>query len=82
MMFVATVRSKESMPERVKDFIVELASEEARKVALPFFFIVHDAEESERQSELLIEGTPRAAASLVSMLRDNLPYRVIVRRVE
>lgn len=70
------------MPAGAKDFIVELTSEEARKVAPSLYFILHDAQESRRKSELLIEGTPRAAANLVSMLRDNLAYHVSIRDVE
>ncbi len=82
MMFAVTIRSKACMPTGTKDFIVELASEEARKVVPALYFILHDVEERRCQSEMLIEGTHRAAANLVSMLRDNLADHVSARRVE
>lgn len=70
------------MPTGAKDFIVELTSEEARKAVSAFYFILHDVEENRCQSELLIEGTPRSAANLVAMLRDNLDYHVSIWGVE
>lgn len=82
MMFAVTIRSRGCMPTGAKDFIVELTSEEARKAVPSFYFILHDVEENRRQSELLIEGTPRSAANLVAMLRDNLDYHVSIGDVE
>jgi len=70
------------MPTGAKDFIVELASEEARKAVPAFYFTLHDVEEDRCQSELLVEGTPGAAANLVAMLRDNLEYHIGIRDVE
>lgn len=72
LMWQVTLRSKHDLSSGDRDFIAELASEEARKVVEPFQFILHDILESKRVSRLLIEGKRCALENLVEVLEDNL----------
>lgn len=75
-MWLITVVSKRNLLEKDRDFIAELVSEEARKTIKSYNFILHDMVESKRYSKMLIEGTDRAITNLVSVIKDNLPYKV------
>lgn len=79
-MWLITVISKRNLLYKDRDFIVELISEEARKTIEPYSFILHDIVESKKYSELLIEGREIALTNLLSVIEDNLPYRVCYAR--
>jgi hypothetical protein len=76
MMYLITLRSKQQLSNSEKDFIAELVSEEARKTTEPCSFILHDILESEKRSQLVVEGTNAAVENLLSVIRDSLPYEV------
>jgi hypothetical protein len=74
--WLITVRSKWSLSNENRDFITELISEEARKAIESCRFILHNIVESERYSKILIEGTKTALTNLISVIKDNLPFRI------
>ncbi|MDD3492864.1 MAG: hypothetical protein PHZ19_05155 [Candidatus Thermoplasmatota archaeon] len=76
IMWLITVASHRDFSDRDRDFIAELASEEARKMSGVYSFILHDIAESKRGSRILIEGAKTALTNLVSALEDNLPYKI------
>jgi hypothetical protein len=75
MMYLITLRSKQQLSNSEKDFIAELISEEARKAVEPYHFTLHDIFESENCSQLVVEGTNAAVENLMSVIKDNLPYK-------
>ena len=80
-MYYLTITAARDLSQASRDFMVDLASEEARKVIPAFAFTIHDAHESKRYLKLLIEGSHAALLNLVSVLADNLPYRISHRRL-
>jgi len=64
-----------------RDFIIELVSEEARKVPNGQSFILHDAIESAKYCRLLVEATKPAMLDLRDVLKDNVPYRISFRKL-
>jgi len=76
MMWLITVVSNRNFSDKDRDFIAELVSEEARKVIDSHSFILHDLVESKKYCKILIEGTKTAVISLLSVMKDNLPYKV------
>lgn len=81
-MWVITISSEQSMSNKDRDFIAELASEEARKTIKDYSFILHDIIESKRYSKMLIEGTKEAVKNLSAVIRDNLPYKITYRNCD
>lgn len=77
--WVITIGSERQMSEAYKEFILDLASDEAHHVIAPLNFIVHDAIESKKYMKLLIEGTKASIENLLSVLRSNLPYKISYR---
>ncbi len=82
MMWLITVISNQNLLEKDRDFIVDLVSEEARKTVKFYSFILHDVVESKRYSKMLIEGTKTAITNLLSVIKDNLSYKVYYARLE
>lgn len=80
IIWLITISSKRELLDKDRDFITELVSEEARKVHESYSFVLHDIIESKRYSKLLIEGTKTALTNLLSVINDNLSYRVTYRR--
>lgn len=72
--------SSRNLSDAARDFIVELASEEARTVIPSLSFTLHEVVESRRRSSLLIEGNHPALVNLAAMFKANCPYRVEFRR--
>ncbi len=81
IMWFTTIYSKQYLSSKDKDFITDLISEEARKTTGPYNFILHDILESKRQSIILIEGTKKALVNLLSIINDNLPYKINYREL-
>ena len=75
-MFHITITSKQNLSDKNRDFIAELVSEEARKTCEKYRFILHDIIESKKNARLLIEGTKTAIDNLLSVLQDNLCYKI------
>jgi hypothetical protein len=71
-----TVSAEGKISRSARNLIVELTGEEARKVAPSLYFTLHDAHESARSVELVVEGGRDAVYNLVEMLAENLPYHV------
>lgn len=80
MMWCIRINPEDNLSNNDRDFIVELVSEEARKIPKPYYFILHDVVESERYSIMLIEGTKIALRNLLPVIRDNFPCKIIYRR--
>jgi len=80
IMWLITIRSKQNLSNKDRDFITELISEEARKTIESYSFVLHDIVESKSYSRILIEGTKMALTNLVSVIKDNLPYKIIYRK--
>ncbi len=76
MMWLITIISKRNLLNKDNDFIAELVSEEARKTRKLYSFILHDIVESKRYCKILIEGTKTATTNLLSVLKDNLTYKI------
>jgi hypothetical protein len=68
--------SKQMLSNKESDFFVELISEEARKTRAHYSFILHDVVESDKYSQLFIEGTKTALSNLLSVCKDNLTYKI------
>jgi len=80
IMWLITIRSKQNLSNKDRDFITELISEEARKTIELYSFVLHDIVESKGYSRVLIEGTKGALTNLVLVIKDNLPYKITYRR--
>ncbi|MBI5560365.1 MAG: hypothetical protein HY883_03740 [Deltaproteobacteria bacterium] len=80
-MWLITIVSKRNLTEENKDFIAELISEEARKAKDFYSFILHDILESKRLSEIIIEGTKTALVNLLSVMKDNLNYKITYTKI-
>ncbi len=81
LMWQVRVQSKYELNDADHDFIAELASEEARAVVPKYTLVLHDIEESERYSILLVEGNWRAIRNLVSVLQDNTSFGITCRHL-
>ncbi len=79
IMWLITIHSKRNLSDKDRDFITELVSEEARKTATSYYFVLHDVVESEKYSKVFIEGTKKALTNLLSVINDNLAYEVTYR---
>jgi len=79
-MWLITLSSKRELSDKDRDFIADLVSEEDRSVSESYSFILHDIVESKRYCKILIEGTDAALTNLLSVIKDNLPYRITYRR--
>ena len=80
MMWLIKIVSNRDFSNKDRDFIAELVSEEARKMRGDYSFIIHDIVESKRYSNILIEGTKSALANLLSVIKDNILYKITYRR--
>ncbi|MFA5780070.1 MAG: hypothetical protein WC947_08020 [Elusimicrobiota bacterium] len=76
MMWVIKINSKQNLSDADRDFVAELVSEEARSVIKSYSFILHNIIESKRYCEVLVEGSKTAIVSLLSMLKNNIPYKI------
>lgn len=81
MMWSIRIYSKYNLSDANRDFIAELVSEEARKTTQSYYFILHDIVESKRYSKMLVEGSKRAVKNILSVIEDNLPYKVTYGRL-
>lgn len=80
IMWLITLSSKRELSDKDRDFIADLVSEEDRSVTESYSFILHDIVESKRYCKILIEGTDTALTNLLSVIKDNLHYRITHRR--
>ncbi len=81
-MWLITILSDRDLEDSDRDFIAEFVSEEARKTIDTYSFILHDIVESEKYSEMLIEGREIALTNLVSVIKSNFPYEVSYNRYD
>ncbi len=81
LMYRLTIMSEHDLTDAERDFIAELASEEARKAISAHTFTIHEIVESRSSSRLLVEGSPKAVHNLCIVIRDNLPYQVTSKRL-
>ena len=75
------VSSPKLFTQANRDFIIELVSEESRKVPKGQSFILHDAIESAKYCRLLVEAPKHTILDLRDMLKDNIPYRISLRKL-
>jgi len=75
-MWAIKINSKRNLSEADRDFIAELISEEARSVIKSYSFILHNIIESKKYCELLVEGSKTALVSLLSTLKNSVPYKI------
>lgn len=81
LMFRFTMTADRGLMDAARDFVAELASEEAQKVIPALTFAAHEIEESGLRSRLLIEVSWKALRNLRTGFEDNLPYRITLRRL-
>ncbi len=62
---------KRGLTDEQRDFIADLASEEARSVTESYSFILHEIFESRHHCSVIIEGSKRALDNLLAVFRDN-----------
>lgn len=70
------INSKQNLSDADRDFIADLISEEALSVIKSYSFILHNIIESKKYCEAFVEGSKTALTNVVSMLKDNIPYRI------
>lgn len=75
-----TLNSKQELSDKDRDFIADIVSEEARSVIESYRFILHDIIESKRYCKIFVEGTNASLTNLLSVIRNNLPYRITYRK--
>ncbi len=75
-MWLVTIKSDEILSDTNKDLIVEFIDYEAHKAKGEYGFVLHDVLEYKNYSEAIIEGTIKSVINLLSVLRDNLAYKL------
>jgi len=80
-MWAIKINSKRNLSEADRDFIAELISEEARSVIKSYSFILHNIIESKKYCELLVEGSKTALVSLLSTLKNSVPYKISYEKI-
>ena len=80
-MWAIKINSKRNLSEADRDFIAELISEEARSVIKSYSFILHNIMESKKYCELLVEGSKTALVSLLSTLKNSVPYKISYEKI-
>lgn len=79
-MWVIKIISDNILSKKERDFIAELIDSENHKV-VEDSFILHDILEDEKSCEVIVECGKTAVINLVSMLKDNIQYKVLYSRI-
>ena len=75
-LWAITITARQDLTDQDREFVVELTSEEARKVVSSLIFILHEAIEGKKYSKMIIEGTRDAIENLLLVLKTNLGYKI------